>query len=617
MTTKDPNVVDYQSFLLKGGLDQVSPTLSLPAGMCRDAINFECNVMGGYSRISGFERYDGRPKPSEQAYWTLNIAISGALAVGDTVTGATSAATGVVVYLDAAAIPGTTVLVITKLTGSFTAAGEDLKVAGVTVAHSSTAEARRDAVTPKLDVFYLAKAANIYRQDVQKVPGSGPVLGVWMYNDVVYAFRNNAGGTAALMYKGTSTGWVLVTTPALLPGGKYEFVTANFGGTTALKKMFGCDSVNKAFMFDGTTFTQITTGMALDKPIHIEVHKNFLWLTFDASLQHSAIGDPTTWSVVVGAGEIALGDTINSIKTYIGNSSYIGSSASNAMLIHTNGSTQILYGASNADFSLSKHSDTAGGVAGSVQIIDQPYYLSDLGIVNLTVTQAYGNFEATSLSQAINPFIIQERSRVSSSCLVRAKSQYRLFFNDGFGLHVSFINGKVLGMMPVNYGVAMRGVCSQKNSGNDELIFAGSDAGYVYQLEKGTSFDGQPILAYMNLAFASFKSPRNRKRWRKAALEVRGSGYLEYAVSFDLSWANPDVAPTPGYTASAALSQSFWDQFTWDQFFWDGVNNAPTEIPLDGTGENIGLKVYSNSDAFAPFNVASAIIHFSMRRQMR
>ena len=93
-------------------------------------------------------------------------------------------------------------------------------------------------------------------EDIQQVPGSGNVLGVWVYNDVTYAFRNNAAGTAACMYKASGTGWQLVTTPTLLPGGKYECVNANFGGTAAMKKMYGCDSVNKAFQFDGTTFTQ-------------------------------------------------------------------------------------------------------------------------------------------------------------------------------------------------------------------------------------------------------------------------------------------------------------------------------------------------------------------------
>lgn len=606
-----------EAFLLKGGLDLISPALAISPGACRDSLNFECNILGGYSRIAGYERFDGRPSPSDQTYWSFPATISGTLAAGNTITGATSGATGVVCLIDTTTLPGTTYIAFTKLTGSFLSGGENLKVGGAVVAHAATAETRTGAPTPKANAIWTKAAADNYRADIQKVPGSGAILGVWMYNDVTYAFRNNAGGTAAVMYKSTVGGWTLVTTPTLLPGGKYEFVNANFGGTSAMMKMFGCDATNKAFSFDGTTFTQITTGMASDTPQHVEFHKNFLWLTFKASLQHSAISDPYTWSAVVGAGELALGDDITAIRSYIGNSSYIGSSASNAMLVTTNSKTFVLYGASNSDFSLATHSAVAGAVKDSLQVMDQPYFLSDLGLVNLAVTQAYGNFLMSSLSQLINPFVQNEHSRVTSSCIVRTKSQYRIYFSDSYGIHVTFNNGKIIGMMVVNINIALRCIASVKKASNDEVIFAGSDDGYVYQLEKGGSFDGGQIIGYLNLAFAAFKSPRMRKHFRKAVLEVKGNGYLEYLMSYDLAWSTTEIAPTPAKNAVLALATTNWDTFFWDQFYWDGVNNAPTEIGLDGTGENIGLKLVTQADYLLPFTVSSVIIHYTVRRQLR
>lgn len=609
--------VQTQYFPLGGGLDLVSPTLSLAPGMARDALNFECATTGGYTRIAGYERYDGRPSPSDQSYWVLTGSIAG-VNIGDTITGVTSGATGVICKIDSSAVPGTTFIAITKLTGGFSAAGERLKVGATVVGVAERAEARAGAPTPALDVRYQKAAADIYRNDIGPVPGSGKILGVWMYNDVVYAFRNNAAGTAANMYQATGAGWVLVTTPTLQPGGRYEFVNANFGGTTGMKKMYGCDATNKAFQFDGTTFTQITTGMAIDAPNHIEYHKNFLFLAFGASLQFSPLGNPTgTWTVVLGAGEIALGDNITSIKSYIGNNSYIGSESTNALLIHTNSMTFVLYGSSSADFSLSKHSATSGGIEGSVQVADQPYYLSDMGIANLQVTQAYGNFLMSSLSQTINPFIQEERTRVTTSCIVPAKSQYRLFFNDDFALYVTFLNGKILGMMVMNLGMPIRCVASVKKNDNSQVVFAGSDSGYVYQMEKGPNFDGQLILAYLDMVFASFKAPRIRKRFRKVVLEVRGSGYFEYSVAADLAWALPEIASDRPTLQSTQLNAANWDAFVWDQFYWDGVNNAPTETTLNGTGENIGLRVISQDDCFASFTVTSAIVHFSMRRQLR
>ena len=51
MNLNDLPRVQYELIRLGGGLDQVTPTLSLPSGYARLAANFECNVNGGYTRI--------------------------------------------------------------------------------------------------------------------------------------------------------------------------------------------------------------------------------------------------------------------------------------------------------------------------------------------------------------------------------------------------------------------------------------------------------------------------------------------------------------------------------------------------------------------------------------
>ncbi len=88
--------VTSDGFQLSGGLDQVSPPLALKPGFVRDALNWECHVNGGYTSIKGYERFDGQDRPSDATYTTIDVTISAAVAVGDTVTGGTSSATGVI-----------------------------------------------------------------------------------------------------------------------------------------------------------------------------------------------------------------------------------------------------------------------------------------------------------------------------------------------------------------------------------------------------------------------------------------------------------------------------------------------------------------------------------------
>ena len=192
--------VRYELIRLDGGLDQVTPTLSLQPGVARRAANFECSITGGYTRIAGYERFDGRPAPSDAVYTLLTCTLTGTVAVGDTITGVLTGATGKVI-----AVSGSSV-VVTKVTGFFSL--EQISVSGTAVGSVTSIDGMAaDGLT---DATYKALAADLYRADIGAVPGSGPVRGVASFSGIVYAWRNNAGGTALAMYKSTVSGWSAV-----------------------------------------------------------------------------------------------------------------------------------------------------------------------------------------------------------------------------------------------------------------------------------------------------------------------------------------------------------------------------------------------------------------------
>ena len=106
--------VRYELIRLAGGLDQVTPTLSLSPGVARRAANFECSINGGYSRIGGYERFDGRPAPSSALYTLLNVTFTGSIANGTDLTGGGSGSTGTAIATTDSSI------VLTKVSGDFT-----------------------------------------------------------------------------------------------------------------------------------------------------------------------------------------------------------------------------------------------------------------------------------------------------------------------------------------------------------------------------------------------------------------------------------------------------------------------------------------------------------------
>lgn len=196
--------VKYNLIQLQGGLDLVTPTLSLPPGVARESVNFEVSITGGYSRVPGYERFDGRPNPSDANYNLLSVVSATSLAVGNTITNLAATVSGVIIAIS------DDLVVYTKAVGAFLAAdavyvGGVLKTTVVSLGGTVAADS-------SLAAEYLALAADSYRADIGAVPGSGPIRGVVFQHttDEVFAWRNNAGGTAMAIYKGTTSGWTLV-----------------------------------------------------------------------------------------------------------------------------------------------------------------------------------------------------------------------------------------------------------------------------------------------------------------------------------------------------------------------------------------------------------------------
>jgi hypothetical protein len=674
--------VNYELIRLNGGLDQVTPTLSLSPGVARRAANFECAVNGGYSRILGYERFDGRPSPSAANYNILSCTFLSTVSVGDTVVGSSSAATGKVISVTANSV------IITRETGTFLS-GEQLSVAATPAATINQIL----GVDPdgETDAIYRGLAANDYRSDIQAVPGAGPVRGVAYYDSYVYAWRNNAANTRLDLYKSSAAGWVLVpyflqihfdagtheifpgetmvghtsgatalvkvvivlsgswaagnaagyivftnlvgvpinnewiyvggtkhaefdgvhSSIAPLPSGRVQPVVANYGGGAQNKKIFYVDGVNQAYSFDGETVVPIRTTMSPDVPTRVAFHKQHLFLAFGASLQFSGIANPYVWDPILGAGEIAMNENITNLLILPGDQT------SGALAVYTRNDTSVLYGSSSEDFRLSTFNSGTGAIPYTAQNMDQAYVLDDRGVVSLGTTLNFGNFLPASLTMNIRPFLSVRKNLATASTVDRDKGQYRVFFSDGYGLFLTILNAKYLGAMPVQFANPVLCAFETEDSEGNATAFFGSSNGYVYQMERGTSFDGLEIAANLNLIYNSIKSPRMLKRYRKASVELTGDAWAEFAFGYDLGYRSQQIDQPVDAAYENDLRSAFWDSFTWDQFVWDGQELSPNEVDVTGTAENIAIRISSVSAILKPFTVNSILLHYSIRRGLR
>jgi hypothetical protein len=679
--------VRFTTFQLEGGLDLITPTMSLKPGVARDALNFEAAVTGGYTTVAGNERYDGRiGNPSDATFSAIKVTDSSSITVGGTIDNGTGTTATVI------AIDGLLVY-YTKITNSF-AVGDTIN-AGPTVTELGY------SLTSKEVAQYNKLAADVYRALIQPVPGGGPIRGVAYLLGNVYAWRDDqaVAPTALRLYKATTSGWVQVlfpyelsftasgTTPIVdgnaianglgitgtvvrvvletgtwaagtaagrlilsassaawtagnniqvggvtratvtppagsatylagarivyTPGGRVQTDVSNFGGAQATK-LYGCDNVNRGFEFDGTTIIPIRTGMAADAPTNVMVHKNQLWFSFGPSIQASGLATPYAWTVVLGALELVCSDDVTGFLPMPG-SQDVGTAA-----IVTKNSVFMLYGPTSGSYKLVSFNVGLGGAKYTIRNMVDGQMLDDRGVVSVSATQSYGNFDTSTLTFAIRPYIQDRRGTATASGVNRERSQYRVFYSDGTALYITIVNGKLMGAMPVVFPNPVLCWCEGATNERVEVSYFGSDDGYVRRMDVGTSFDGEPIDYRLLLNFHHIGSPRVLKRFRKIALEVTGEGYTECSIGYSLAYNDAKLKDQPSYAVYAnAFSEPRWDSFVWDYFDWDGRGLGPVEVEAQGSAENIALGIQGRSDTWASFTINTATIHYSGRRGMR
>lgn len=678
-------VVEFQ-----GGLDTETPHWFVNPGQIRESQNVEIGINGGYVTNAGrHERFDGQTAPSSAVYAILEVTITGSFSVGDTITQLVSSATAVVLAVVTTETPN--YLVITKITGTFDATN-DLQVSAATEGTASSLAMLGGASTPLLDAQYKNLAADEYRSDITTVPGAGDILGLILFNDVLYAFRNNAGNTAAAIYKSSTSGWTAVslglelsftgggtteiaegdtitgatsgatadvdrvmltsgswaggdaagkfilsnqsmtfqaenlnvgastnlatiagdsTQITLSPNGRYEFVIENFGGAAGEDRVYGCDGVNRGFEFDGAIFAPIDTGVATDAPTHVDAHRSHLFFSFAGSAQHSGTGTPYIFSPVFGAAELATGDTITGFQVEP------GVQGGATLGIYNRNRVHMLYGSDSSDWNLVPYRKEVGAFPYSIQQFGTTLFLDDRGITNLQTTQSYGNFVHATLSKNIQTVINNKKTLICASCISREKSQYRLFFSDNSALFLTTSNQKILGMTLVNLGVPVTSITSQENNAGDEKIYFGSSDGYVYEMDSGTSFDGDAIEWFMLLHFNFSRSIRLLKKYLDIVFDVQGDGYSLFNFSYEIDFAT-NLKPQPSsQEEQLTFSDVTWDSGTWDVGNWDGFQITPSSFKLSGSGENMSIILRGNSDYHSTVRFNAATLSYLVRRRIR
>lgn len=446
--------------------------------------------------------------------------------------------------------------------------------------------------------------------DSTVVPGEGAVRGVWRFGSNVYAFRKDVGVGSVTMYTSTGSGWTSVKTGLGL-GDSYEFVNHNFGSGYY---MYGTTGADPAFQYNGSVYTPITSANlpSPNTPRHIIKHKKHLFLSFGPKLIHSGLGDPLTYTALTGAAEILVDSGITGLMQLTGG----------VLGVLSREGANILTGSTGADWNVDnfdEHGVNVGNIEFSLQQLgSRVYFLNDRGITDLATSDKFGDFADATMSYEVNDILLKKKGQVTASCVVKDKSQYRLFFSDGTGMIFTIVGDKVKGITEISFPDVVRCVASVEDDNGDEVIYFGSDSGYVYQMEDGNSFDGTAIPAFMRLAYNHIKSPRLVKRFRRASFDMQSeavdiSVLAKPSFEFESDGVYPDAAYTGIETneiGSILGVTNIGDFILSTNYIQDG------SIDMPGRGSFVSLLIFSESIE-APWEIDGITYSYETGRTRR
>lgn len=252
---------------------------------------------------------------------------------------------------------------------------------------------------------------------------------------------------------------------------------------------------------------------------------------------------------------------------------------------------------------------------------EQPVYLDEAGLRKLGTTSAFGDWRMGTLTQASEPLFRKKKAdgvTATASLKMRSKDQYWLFFDDNSGV-VLYLGRKEPEVLPFLFPFEVSCACSgELDPADGERHFVGGADGFVYELGKGNSFDGEEVQAYIRLAWNTLGAPAQEKRFHKASFDIDAPDACEIGIAFHVDYAaggNPGGARQDISVAQG--SQSLIDIVDYDSIDWTQPMQGELAAYLDGIGRNCAITLVSEHTDEAPHTLSSMTVNFTPRRVLR
>ncbi len=360
-------------------------------------------------------------------------------------------------------------------------------------------------------------------------------------------------------------------------------------------------------------------------PQYVQAHQGHLFLGYvGGAVIWSALGDPTDFSAIIGAGEISF-PNIGTILT--------GLLPSYQRRLWVFGSDSVHYidGATASTFSVRPLTEEVGAAPDTLQIGDTPLFFSNTGILRIAQGDAI-NATTEEVSRYVEPLIQQltaDGVHSTVSLLLRDKSQYRVYFSNGTALVGTLLlrgrRGLVWEFSTLRYPRSVNAISNtsaprdtrgQVLADRTLLAFGREDTlgvpvegdacdGLVYidgpppdGGEAPNTFADEPIFGIMQLGTQLLQEPSLLKKFNRMQVRVDTDRAFELGVGFGISeWSDgvtrsaPLIidqvmvpASTPGWPNRFADQTPVLEDSVLNQDPWSNADAIPDSVSTPGLG---------------------------------
>ena len=376
-------------------------------------------------------------------------------------------------------------------------------------------------------------------------------------------------------------------------GGSVQYINHNFYAGLDTYNMYFCDGENVAMAYEPqyNVIRPISANLRTmeERCTYPFAHNSRLFMsTTGGTFITSVVGEPTVLDGTLDSAEFGIGDEITGFAA----------TSSESLAIYTRNQTFGFTGRGTEDWRLDPISSNSGARAGCIAQTDDVFASDDRGIGVLSKSDKLGGFEASTITDDVQRLFKTVHNNATCATTLRKLNQMRFYYGTRMLIlsrvpyNANGREGTRYGITEGLYDVPVLNVSTEEDTDGVEHTFFGSDDGYVYKADSGSSSDGAEMEFVLTQHFNHFGSPLMRKRFTGIDFEAIVTAPTTFQIYYYMNDGQKTFEPR-NIGFAGGISQ--WDVGLFDTAIYDAIPLTRPRMTLRGTGYNIQFSFYRSS----------------------